>query len=78
MNDKKLMNALMVMVTLFVTIPAVSFLLGYILYLVWNNILVDVVSVVLPITYWKAFFLTFSVVFVRGIAILGKQISDDE
>lgn len=51
-----------------VIVPIFALLAGCIFYLVWNNILVDIVSVFKEITYWKSFFLCLAVMFPSTLA----------
>lgn len=51
-------------IIMLVAIPiclVMSLLSGYVFYLVWNRILVDVVTILAPITYWKSYFLALAI-----------------
>lgn len=65
MNDAKadFLEYIIIFVTALFVVPAITFLNGYIVFLVWNKILVDVVTILAPITYWKAYFLTLAISF---------------
>lgn len=65
MNDAKadFLEYIIIFVTALFVVPAITFLNGYLVFLVWNKVLVDVVTILAPITYWKAYFLTLAISF---------------
>ena len=65
MNNAKadFLEYIIIFVTALFVVPAITFLNGYLVFLVWNKILVDVVTILVPITYWKAYFLTLAISF---------------
>lgn len=70
MNDAKadFLEFIIIFVTALFVVPAITFLNGYIVFLVWNKILVDVVTILAPITYWKAYFLTLAISFPLSVS----------
>jgi hypothetical protein len=65
MNDAKadFLEFIIIFVTALFVVPIINFFGGYVVFLVWNKILVDVVTILAPITYWKAYFLTLAISF---------------
>lgn len=75
MNDfLKLM--VIILVALFV-VPIVSFVSGLVIYLVWNKILIDVVSVFNAMSYWQAYFLTLAFLFPASVSSVYKTYKDE-
>ena len=70
MNDAKadFLEFIIIFVTALFVVPAITFLNGYIVFLVWNKIVVDVVTILAPITYWKAYFLTLAISFPLSVS----------
>lgn len=71
MNNAKsdFLELIIIFVTALFVVPIINFFDGYVVFLVWNKILVDVVTILAPITYWKAYFLTLSILFPLTVSI---------
>lgn len=70
MNDAKadFLEFIIIFVTALFVVPIINFFGGYVVFLVWNKILVDVVTILAPITYWKAYFLTLAISFPLSVS----------
>lgn len=67
-KKKKMKNKILITIAaVFFVVPLLSFAFAYLFYLVWNNILVDVVTVFNPITYWKSYLLWLALMFPYGL-----------
>ena len=70
MNDAKadFLEFIIIFITALFVVPIINFFSGYVVFLVWNKILVDVVTILAPITYWKAYFLTLAISFPLSVS----------
>ena len=75
MND--FLKFMVIFMVALVVVPILSFAFGYLLYLVWNKILVDVVSVFNVMSYWKAYFLTLACMLPSSVGSVYKSYKDE-
>lgn len=80
MKDTKsdFLEFVIIFVTALFVVPIITFFSGYVVFLVWNKILVDVVTILTPITYWKAYFLTLSISFPLTVSITYKDYKNNK
>ena len=80
MNDTKadFLEFIIIFVTALFVVPIINFFGGYVVFLVWNKILVDVVTILAPITYWKAYFLTLAISFPLSVSKTYRDYKDNK
>ena len=80
MKDAKadFLEFIIIFVTALFVVPIIAFFSGYVVFLVWNKILVDVVTILAPITYWKAYFLTLAISFPLTVSITYKDYKNNK
>ena len=80
MNDAKsdFLEFIIIFVTALFVVPIINFFSGYVVFLVWNKILVDVVTILAPITYWKAYFLTLAISFPLSVSKTYRDYKDNK
>lgn len=80
MNNAKadFLEFIIIFVTALFVVPIINFFDGYVVFLVWNKILVDVVTILAPITYWKAYFLTLSILFPLTMSITYRDYKNNK
>lgn len=77
-TKKDFLAFITICVTALFVVPIITLLNGYIVFLVWNKILVDVVTILAPITYWKAYFLTLAISFPLSVSKTYRDYKNDK
>ena len=80
MNNAKsdFLELIIIFVTALFVVPIINFFDGYVVFLVWNKILVDVVTILAPITYWKAYFLTLAILLPLTVSITYRDYKNNK
>lgn len=58
---KEFLELLLVMLVALPVCVGLTFLYGWVVQLVWNKLLVGAVTILTPISYWRAYFLTLAI-----------------